>query len=43
MENSYIDIRKYLEENNLYEQDEIGEFSEKYHFEKFDYIHKKIN
>lgn len=43
MDDLYINIKKYLQENNLYEQDEIGEFSEKYYFEKFDDIYEAQN
>lgn len=34
MESSYIDIKKYIYENNITEQDEIGEYNEKYYFDK---------
>lgn len=40
MEDLYIDIKKYLEENNLCEQYEIGEFNEKYYFESTEEMYK---
>lgn len=41
MEEIDINIKKYINENNLYEQDEIGEFSEKYYCEKINELIKK--